>query len=105
MFKQSRNSQYQWFDRKLARIEMTTAVFTALTLSVRRPSLDVRFKDVRFWRLKIVTRTERIKTFIMAVDPYQRYSNEAERANWKLKKPFGLDSLYIKSSALYYVKG
>ena len=26
-------------------------------------------------------RTERTKTFIMAVDPYYRYSNKAERAN------------------------
>ena len=39
---------------------------------------------------------ERLNIFIIAVDPENRYSNEAERANWviyddfKLKKPFGL---------------
>ena len=35
----------------------------------------------------------------MAADPWNRYSNEAERAkkeiqDFKLKKPFGLHSLY-----------
>ena len=41
----------------------------------------------------------------MAVDPYHRYSNEAERDNkeiyddFKLKKPFGLHGLYKKISA------
>ena len=44
-------------------------------------------------------RIERIKIIIMAVDPYHRYSNEAERDNqdiyndFKLKKPFGLHDL------------
>ena len=44
--------------------------------------------------------------FIMVVDQQQRYSNEAERANWdiyddfKLKKPFGLHGLYKHNSAL-----
>ena len=30
---------------------------------------------------KVDPRTERIKTIIMAVDPYYMYSHEAERAN------------------------
>ena len=40
--------------------------------------------------------TERIKMFIIVVDPYLRYSNEAERVNkdiydyFKLKKPLSL---------------
>ena len=46
----------------------------------------------------------------MAVDPYHRYSNEAERANediyddFKLKKPFGLHGLCKDNSALYGLK-
>ena len=42
----------------------------------------------------------------MAVDPYNKYSNEAERASkdiyddFKLKKTFGLHGLYKNISAL-----
>ena len=36
---------------------------------------------------------ERIKMFIMAVDPYQRYSNEAERLS-QIKKKVFLHGLY-----------
>ena len=38
----------------------------------------------------------------MAVDPYHRWSNESERANWdsyddfKLKKSFGLQDFHLK---------
>ena len=49
---------------------------------------------------KVDPRTVIIKIVIMAVDPYHRYSNEAERVNkgiyddFKSKKPFGLDVFY-----------
>ena len=42
----------------------------------------------------------------MAVDPWHRYSNESERANWdiydddKLKKPFGRDVFLQINSGL-----
>ena len=55
---------------------------------------------------KVDPRTVRVKIFLMAVDPYHRYSNESERANWdvydgfKMKKPFGLHGCYKKNSAL-----
>ena len=48
----------------------------------------------------------RVKIFILPVDPWHTYLNEAERANWdiyddfKLKKPFGLHGLYNYMSAL-----
>ena len=47
---------------------------------------------------KVEPRTVRVQLFIMAVDPYHRYSNE--RANedvyddFKLKNPFSFHGLY-----------
>ena len=55
---------------------------------------------------KVDPHTERITIFIMVIDPYHRYSNEAERANqaiydnFKLKKHVCLHGLYKSISAL-----
>ena len=51
-----------------------------LTLSTWGPSLsDVCRGQILAY--KINPRTEGVKIFLVAVDPYHRYSNEAERAN------------------------
>ena len=56
-----------------------------LTISARWPTLDVRICRLETWRQiltsKVDHRTERIETFIMVVDSYDRYTNEAERGD------------------------
>ena len=49
---------------------------------------------------KVDPRTVRVEIFLIAVEPYHRYSNEQASANediyddFKLKKPFGCDVFY-----------
>ena len=45
-----------------------------LTLTARESTLDVKISS------EVDPRTVRVNIFIMAVDPYHRYSNESERA-------------------------
>ena len=47
--------------------------------------------NVRIWRLyKVDPRTKEITIFPMVVDPWLRYSNESERANWDIYYDFKL---------------
>ena len=49
-----------------------------------RPMLDPPLSDVcrrQILTTKIDPRTVRVKLFVMAVDPYHRYSNESERVD------------------------
>ena len=66
--------------------------------------IDFRRQILTF---KVDPRTERIKTFMMAVYPWHRYSNKAGKANsaiywkWKLKtNPFVFRVIYKYVSAL-----
>ena len=65
------------------------------SLSAWVPSLYVRITELRIWHIKTVR-----DIFIMAVELWHRYSNEAEIVYWaindgfKFRNPFGLRGLY-----------